>query len=121
MASSLSLPSRLQMVIGVDQHDVVVDHHPASAITPIPVMTIPNGWFMIIRPRKTPMVDMTTADRTSADRQEPVELGQQHDKDQEQGGHAAALAGTRPRPAPRLRRPFSSGCRGCRDPFIQLC
>ena len=37
---------------------------PASAITPIPVITTPKGWPMIIRPRNTPMVDMTTADST---------------------------------------------------------
>jgi hypothetical protein len=37
---------------------------PASAITPIPVMTIPKGCPMISSPRKTPMVDITTADST---------------------------------------------------------
>ncbi len=37
---------------------------PASAMTPMPVMTTPKGWPMIIRPRNTPIVDMTTADST---------------------------------------------------------
>ena len=39
-------PLAAQMVVGVDQHDVVVHPPPttpASAMTPIPVMAMPNG------------------------------------------------------------------------------
>ena len=36
---------------------------PASAITPMPLMTMPKGWPVIIRPISTPMVDITTANR----------------------------------------------------------
>ncbi len=37
---------------------------PALAMMPMPVITTPNGWPMIIRPSSTPMVDSTTADST---------------------------------------------------------
>ncbi len=38
---------------------------PASAMMPMPVITMPKGWPMIIRPRKTPIVDMMTAEKIS--------------------------------------------------------
>ena len=34
---------------------------PARAITPTPVITIPNAWPVIIKPIRTPAVDITTA------------------------------------------------------------
>ena len=36
---------------------------PASAITPMPLMMMPNGWSTISRPRNTPTVEKTTAER----------------------------------------------------------
>src|SRR5258705_452240 len=38
---------------------------PAFAMMPMPVITTPNGWPMIISPSRTPMVDRITADRKS--------------------------------------------------------
>ena len=34
---------------------------PALAMTPMPVITTPNGWPMTMRPSSTPMVESTTA------------------------------------------------------------
>ena len=52
---------------------------PASAITPMPLITMPKGWPVIIRPISTPMVDITTANRITKLLIEAVELGDQDD------------------------------------------
>ena len=38
---------------------------PASAMTPMPDMTTPNGWPAMSRPSSTPMVDMITDESTT--------------------------------------------------------
>ena len=38
---------------------------PASAMTPMPDMTMPKAWPVSSRPRNTPIVAMTTQDSTS--------------------------------------------------------
>ena len=39
---------------------------PALAMMPMPVITTPKAWPMTIRPISTPIVDRTTAERTSS-------------------------------------------------------